>query len=59
MRKKVEYYNGREITKEVLKRINLIESKSIEEGITQFGMGYVKTLKELSQSHKTKPKNEH
>ena len=59
MRKKVEYYNGRKITKEVLKKVNLIELKSIEEGITQFGMGYVKTLSELSNSHKTKPKNEH
>ena len=59
MRGKVEYYNDRKITKEVLKKVNFIELKSIEEGITQFGMGYVKTLSELSNSHKTKAKNEH
>lgn len=59
MRGKVEYYDGREITKKELERVNLIELKSIEEGITIFEMESIKTLTELSYSHKTKSKNEH
>ena len=59
MRREIEYYNGKRITKEILKRVNLIELKSIQEGITVFEMDNIKTIHELSFSHKTKPKNEH
>lgn len=59
MRKKVEYYDGRKITKDALKRVCFIDKKSIEEGITQFSMDENKSLKEMSHSHETKPKYEH
>ena len=59
MRKKVEYYSGRKITKDVLRRINLIDLKRIQEGINKFSMEEINSLKELCDSHETRPKNEH
>lgn len=59
MRRKVEYYNGKEITRAILKRTNLIDLKRIEEGITQLSLAEVKSLKELCKIHETIPQNEH
>ena len=59
MRSKVEYYSGNKITNKVLKRINLIDLKRIQEGITKFSMGRIKSLKSLCKSHETTPENEH
>lgn len=59
MRKKVEYYHGYEITKEVLKEINRIESKRIAEGITQFNNVKVETLEELCEINETTQEQEH
>lgn len=59
MRMKVEYYNGNKITSKVLKRINLIDLKRIQEGITKFSIERIKSLNSLCKSHGTTPKNEH
>lgn len=59
MRKKIEYYNGKEITRSVLKRINLIDIKRIKEGINVFSMESVKTLKSLCKAHQSDPEEEY
>ena len=59
MRKKVEHYKGNEITKEILKRIHLIDTKRIQEGTTQFNMEECRTLKELCEIYETTPKKTH
>ena len=59
LRRKVEYYNGKEITRAVLKRVNLIDLKRIQEGITQFAMEEVKSLKSLCEAHEVNPEDEH
>ena len=59
MRKKTEYYNGREITRSVLKRVNLIDLKRIQEGINQFSMEEVKSLKALCKIHGVNQEDEH
>ena len=59
MRKQVEYYNGKKITPNVLHRINLIDSKRIQEGITKFSIERPKGLKSLCKFHETTPENEH
>lgn len=43
----------------MLKRINLIDLKRIQEGITQFSIERIKTLKLLCKVHETTPKKEH
>ena len=59
MRKKVEYYKGNKITKKVLKRIHLIDTKRIQEGTNQFDMEECRTLKELCETYETIPKQIH
>lgn len=59
LRKQVEYYNGKEINRKVLNRINLIDLKRIKEGITQFSMERVKSLKKICKEHETDPEDEH
>lgn len=59
MRMKVEYYSGNKINNKVLKRINLIDLKRIQEGITKFSIERIKSLKTLCKSHETTPENEH
>lgn len=59
MRKKVEYYNGYNINRRVIHRINLIDLKRIKEGITEFTMEKIKNLKSLCEIHDTTPEQEH
>lgn len=59
MRKNVEYYNGYDITKYVLKRVNLIDSKRTKEEITQFAMEKINTLDELCEISELTPENIH
>ena len=59
MRKKIEYYNGKEITRSVLKIINLIDLTRIKEGINAFSMESVKTLRSLCKEHESDPEEEY
>lgn len=59
MRRKVEHYNGKTITRRVLKRINLIDLKIIQEGITEFEISKLKSVKSLYKAHQTTPGKEH
>lgn len=55
MRKKVEYHKGTDLTKEILKRIHLIDAKRIQEGTTQFNMEECRTAEELCEIYETTP----
>ena len=59
MRKKIEFYNGHEITKKVLNRINLIDLKRIQEGINHFAMERLTSIKTLCKLHETTIEHEH
>lgn len=59
MRKKVEYYDGHKITKNVLKKVNLIDLKRIQEGITEFTVEEFTSLKEMCEVYETLPQNHH
>ncbi len=59
MRRKVEHYNGKTISRKVLNRINLIDLKIIQEGITQFEMAKLKSVKALCKEHDTTKEQEH
>lgn len=59
MRKQVEYYNGFEITEEIIERVNLIEEKRIQEGLTNITTeNIIFSLKDLCRIHGTFPKDE-
>jgi len=59
MRKKVEYYHGYEITPQVLKEIERIDSTRETEGTTEFNNTKVKNLQELCEVHNTTEEQEH
>lgn len=59
MRKKVEHYEGNEITKEILQRIRLIDEKRIQEGITQFDMEEINSLEDLCEIDELTPEQIH
>ena len=59
MRKKVEHYQGKEITRKIIRQTEIIDLQRIKEGITQFSMGKVKTVKQLAKIHNSKPEDEH
>lgn len=58
MREPIKYYNGFEITDEIIKKINLIELKRIKENITNITSEKIETLKDLCYLHGTLPKEE-
>ena len=58
MREPIKYYNGFEITDEIIKKINLIELKRIKENITNITSEKIDTLKDLCNLHGTMPQEE-
>lgn len=58
MREEVKYYTGYEITDDIIRKINLIELKRMEEGITYIKSEPIKTLRDLCKIHGTFPKEE-
>ena len=58
MREEVKYYTGYQITNEIIRKINLIELKRIQEGITYIKTIPIETLKDLCRIHGTFPKEE-
>jgi len=58
MREPVKYYNGYEITDDVIRKINLIELKRIKEGITYIKSEHIETLRDLCRIHGTFPSEE-
>lgn len=51
LRTKVEYYTGYEITDDIIKKINLIIRKRIQEGLTYMSTNNITTLKDLCRLH--------
>lgn len=58
MREPVKYYNGFDITEEVIRKINLIELKRLQEEITIFNSEPIETIYDLCLLHGTFPKEE-
>ena len=58
MRQAVKHYNGFEITDEIIRKINLIELKRIQEKLTNINSEPIETLKDLCRLHGTMPKEE-
>ena len=58
MRKKVKHYQGKEITNEVIRKMNLIELKRQKEGLTTFTIENIDNLEELCNYHDTIPEQE-
>lgn len=58
MRQPVKHYRGFEITDEVIRKINLIELKRIEEKLTNIVSEPIKSLQDLCRIHGTLPKEE-
>lgn len=58
MREPVKYYNGFEITEDVIRKINLIELKRVQEEITIFYSEPIETIHDLCLLHGTFPKEE-
>lgn len=58
MREKVKHYQGKEITSEVIRKMNLIELLRQKEGLTTFTIENVDNLEELCNYHDTKPEQE-
>lgn len=59
IRKKVKHYKGYQINPLVIRKINIIDLTRIKEGITEFSMEKVKSLKQLSRSYLSSPNNTH
>ena len=55
----VWYYNGFEITDEIIKKVNLIELKRIKEKITNISCEKIDNLKDLCLLHGTMPQEEY
>ena len=58
MRQPVKYYHGFEITDDVIRKINLIELKRIEEGLIELNPKEISDLKDLCLLHGTFPNDE-
>ena len=58
MREQVKHYQGKEITKEVIRKMNLIELFRQKEGLTTFTIENIDTLEELCDYHDTNPEQE-
>ena len=59
MRKKVEHFQGYEITPKILKEIKRIDTERMEEGKTEFANTETKKLRNLCKIHESKPIQEH
>ena len=58
MREKVKHYQGKEITSEVIRKMNLIELTRQREGLTTFSIENINNLLELCNYHDTDPEQE-
>ena len=58
MREKVKHYQGKEITTEVIRKMNLIELLRQREGLTTFTIENIDNLEELCNYHDTKEEQE-